>query len=125
MVVRGRDAGLSNRIVLFSLAARQNSAFVQALRGIRVCNDPMPARPHPAWLATLLAGCSAAPSQDILGSFFPAWMLCAGLGVVAALVARRLLGAVGLAGDLVAAPLVYGAIAVAVTLLIWLLWFGG
>lgn len=30
----------------------------------------------------LLAGCSRAPSFDILGSYFPAWLICLALGVV-------------------------------------------
>ncbi len=35
-------------------------------------------------LCLSLAGCGAAPSLDILGSFFPSWMLCAVLGIVLA-----------------------------------------
>jgi hypothetical protein len=30
----------------------------------------------------LLAGCSRAPSFDILGSFFPAWLLCLLVSIV-------------------------------------------
>ena len=39
----------------------------------------------------LLAGCSRAPSFDILGSYFPAWLICMALGVVLTVVVRWLL----------------------------------
>ena len=31
---------------------------------------------------TLLSGCSSAPSRNILGSYFPSWMICALIGMV-------------------------------------------
>jgi hypothetical protein len=37
------------------------------------------------WLlsaALLLTGCSRAPSFDILGSFFPAWLVCLAMGLL-------------------------------------------
>ena len=67
----------------------------------------------------------APPSQNILGSFFPAWLLCAALGAVIALLCRRLLSAAGIGEYLVAAPLVYLAIGASAALLIWLVRFGG
>jgi hypothetical protein len=40
----------------------------------------MNARGNSRWVSVLapllLAGCSRAPSLDILGSFFPAWLVC-------------------------------------------------
>jgi len=33
----------------------------------------------------LLTGCAHAPSIDIIGSFFPAWMFCVTAGVILAL----------------------------------------
>jgi NhaP-type Na+/H+ or K+/H+ antiporter len=41
--------------------------------------------------AFLSTGCGRAPSFDILGSFFPAWLVCLALGVVLAAAARWLL----------------------------------
>ena len=72
----------------------------------------------------VLAGCSRAPSQNVLGSFFPSWLICAGLGVVAAIVAWRLLLLVRVAEEVPAAPLMYVAFAAASALFAWLLWFG-
>ena len=74
--------------------------------------------------AGLLAGCSRSPSQDILGSFFPSWLLCLIGGAVAAALLRACLFAIGL-GEHVVAPLItYPAVALAVTFLTWLVWFG-
>jgi len=38
--------------------------------------------------AFFLTGCGRAPSFDVLGSFFPAWLVCLALGIVLAAVAR-------------------------------------
>ena len=43
-------------------------------------------------LATLsLAGCGRAPSFDILGSFFPAWLVCFVAAILLTVAARELL----------------------------------
>ena len=39
----------------------------------------------------MLTGCSRAPSFDVLGSFFPAWLLCFAVGILLAVVCRALL----------------------------------
>ena len=75
-------------------------------------------------VACSLSACSTAPAQDILGSFFPAWMLCAALGIAAAIVLRLALGAVGLAAFVPLPALTFIVLAIAMTLLIWLLRFG-
>jgi len=41
--------------------------------------------------ALFLTGCGRAPSFDVLGSFFPAWLACLGLGLVLTVAARWLL----------------------------------
>lgn len=69
-----------------------------------------------------LAGCNAAPSQNILGSYFPSWMICALAGGGAAVVARQLLIAVGLDRTLPVPVVVYLALAVAFAFAAWLLW---
>jgi hypothetical protein len=46
---------------------------------------------HLVLAAFLLTGCGRAPSFDVLGSFFPAWLACLALGVVFAAAARWLL----------------------------------
>ena len=74
----------------------------------------------------LVTGCSfgVAPSFELFGAFFPAWMLCAVAGVVAAVVIRQVLMVVGV-GEYVVAPLLtYVGLALSATWLIWLSMFG-
>ncbi len=72
----------------------------------------------------LAGGCSTSPAQNILGSFFPAWMLCAALGIVIAVIIRLILSATRIGEYVIAPPLTYACVAAAATLLVWLLWFG-
>jgi hypothetical protein len=71
----------------------------------------------------VLAGCNHAPSQNILGSFFPSWMLCASGGVVVSSLAKLVLSKVGVDEFVPAKLLVYVGLAAAVTFLLWLGWF--
>jgi hypothetical protein len=75
-------------------------------------------------IALAVSGCSRAPTMDLLGSYFPAWMLCAVLGVVAAVIIWRILAIGGIDEYVVAPLLTYAGLALSVTLLVWLLWFG-
>ena len=65
-----------------------------------------------------------APTLDLLGSYFPAWMLCAAAGVVAAVVVRQVLAVAGVAEYVIAPLLTYAGLALSATWLIWLLLFG-
>jgi hypothetical protein len=78
------------------------------------------------WTAITLPvlGCSHSPTLDLLGSYFPAWMLCAALGIVASAGIRQILAVFGVSAYVVAPVLTYAALAVFATLLAWLLWFG-
>jgi hypothetical protein len=69
-----------------------------------------------------LCGCSGSPSRNILGSYFPSWMVCALVGLAVALLARVVLKATGLLGELPAPPLVLLSIGCATTFGLWLLW---
>ena len=71
-----------------------------------------------------VAACNTAPTQDLVGSYFPAWMLCATAGIVAAVIIRQILVAAGIHDYVVAPLLTYVAIAGSATFLIWLLWYG-
>jgi hypothetical protein len=65
------------------------------------------------------------PQINIIGSFFPSWMLCALIGIVSALVARRLFVRAGLDPYLGPPPLIYTSLAVLVTLVLWIVVFRG
>ena len=76
--------------------------------------------------AMTLAGCASrgAPSFSLFGAFFPAWMLCAFVGIAAAIATRVILGAFRSA-DVVPYPLTLcGAVGVIFAALLWLVWFG-
>jgi len=72
----------------------------------------------------LCSGCSLAPSVAIFGAFFPDWMICALLGIVATLVARALAGATGLI-ESPAPPLLYPMLALLFAALSWIVLFRG
>jgi len=64
------------------------------------------------------------PSFDIFGTFFPSWMLCALIGIAGAIVAFKLVSALG-ANRFVRVPLViYPCVALSITSLVWLGWYG-
>jgi len=62
--------------------------------------------------------------MDLFGSYFPAWMLCAALGIVSVVIVRQILMVAGINDYVVAPLLTYAGLAVSVTLLAWLFWFG-
>src|ERR1700752_4448373 len=70
------------------------------------------------------AGCSAAPSQNILGSYFPSWMICALIGLFASILVRQVLDAAGVGRTVPAPILIYLALAVALSIAVWLAWRG-
>ena len=71
----------------------------------------------------LLTGCRGAPSINLLGSFFPGWMLCAALGVAGAFVVREVCIRTNIEPHLQPRLLVYICLWGLITLLVWLLFF--
>jgi hypothetical protein len=71
-----------------------------------------------------LTGCSGAPSQNILGSYFPSWMICVLAGIGAAIVVRYGLAAAGIDKILPAPLLVYLSFTVFFAFATWLAWLG-
>jgi hypothetical protein len=64
------------------------------------------------------------PSLNIFGTFFPSWMLCALVGIVAAIASYKLFAVLGVSADLRPALLVYPSISLIVTATVWLAFFG-
>jgi hypothetical protein len=73
-------------------------------------------------LGFTLCACSGSPSRNILGSYFPAWMVCALVGLAAALAARAVLKASGLLKELPAPLVVLLSLGCATTFALWLVW---
>jgi Na+-translocating ferredoxin:NAD+ oxidoreductase RnfD subunit len=77
-------------------------------------------------IALALSGCSAiahSPTVDILGSYFPAWIICIVLGLALTLITRQILIGLKINSHLHPAPLVYISLLVSFTLALWLLFF--
>ena len=76
----------------------------------------------------LLAGCSVAasahsPTIDVIGSYFPAWMVCIVAGLIATLAVRLLLIGVKLHAHVRPKGVVYPCMLLFFTLAIWLVFF--
>lgn len=70
-----------------------------------------------------ITGCRSAPLFNILGSFFPAWMLCLLAGVLLTLLVRWLFRRLDLERDIRPLVVVYPALVTFFTCTIWLLLF--
>ena len=69
----------------------------------------------------LLAGCERAPSFDVVGSSFPAWLVCLAAGVVLTVLARLMLPRFGIA---LAPPiLIYPSLVAMFGFALWLILF--
>ena len=81
---------------------------------------PFAALSLPAIFAT---GCSRNPNVDIIGSYFPGWMISLALGVVFTVIAHRLLRRQGM-DHLVGHPaIIYPGMVIFFTCLLWLCFF--
>ena len=74
-------------------------------------------------LILLLGGCAHSPTVDVLGSYFPAWMLCIIVGLVSTLIVRLLLIGVGIYVHLRLKPVLFSSTAIFFTLAVWLAFF--
>lgn len=88
----------------------------------------IPSRALPAVLlpALLSAGCRTgvrSPTIDVLGSYFPAWMVCILLGLAATIIVRQILVGLRLDAHLRPAALVYVCMMVLWTMTAWLVFF--
>jgi hypothetical protein len=73
--------------------------------------------------SVLETGCSRAPSFNILGSFFPAWILCGVIGIVLTVGVRILFVRANFERELSPLILIYPCLAAFFTFSIWLLFF--
>jgi hypothetical protein len=72
----------------------------------------------------LAAGCSRAPSFNILGSFFPAWIGCGVIGILLAVAVRLFFVHIKLEDKLLfPLILVYPCLTLFFTFTLWLLFF--
>ena len=70
-----------------------------------------------------LAGCDRAPTFNILGSFFPSWLMCLFAGIVFAVVANRIFVRFALDKELLWPVVVYPCIVLLLACALWLVFF--
>jgi hypothetical protein len=70
-----------------------------------------------------LTGCARAPSVDIIGSYFPVWMICLTAAVILAFVFRKVLVRFKLEPHLGPVALFYPCLVVLFSCLLWLTFF--
>jgi hypothetical protein len=83
-------------------------------------------RRRPSYLLAvclLCSGCNHAPSIDIIGSFFPVWMLCLAIAVVLTFVVRYFLVRFKLDTEVGPVALFYPSVVILFTSLLWLIFF--
>jgi len=68
----------------------------------------------------IMTGCARAPSFDILGSFFPAWLVCLVVAILLTVVARSLLPRYL---EIAWPVLVYPSLTAVFTFTLWLVMF--
>jgi hypothetical protein len=69
----------------------------------------------------LLASCGRAPSFDVLGSFFPAWLVCVAAAILLTVLARWLL--LRLRIELAPPILIYPSLTALFAFALWLIFF--
>jgi len=68
-----------------------------------------------------LTSCGRAPAFDVLGSFFPAWLICLAIALLLTVVARWVLVRVGI--ELAMPVLTYPSLVALFTFALWLAFF--
>ena len=74
-------------------------------------------------MSLLCSGCSRAPSIDIIGSFFPVWMVCLTIAILLAFLVRFLLLRYKLEQDVGPLALFYPSVVILLTCCMWLIFF--
>ena len=79
--------------------------------------------PPAVLLATLLAGCGRAPTFNILGSFFPSWLVCLVGGIILAFIANRIFVRFAVDKEILWPVVVYPCLALFFACALWLILF--
>ena len=74
-------------------------------------------------IALSTAGCSGSPVFNILGSYFPSWLVCLGISIGLTFSAHLLVTTKKLADELWPLPIVYSALVCFFSCTLWLIFF--
>ena len=76
-----------------------------------------------ATICLLCTGCGRAPSVDIIGSFFPVWMVCLAIAIVLACIVRFIFLRYKFESEIGPLALFYPALVILFSCLLWLIFF--
>ncbi|MGI4757746.1 MAG: YtcA family lipoprotein [Janthinobacterium lividum] len=71
----------------------------------------------------LITGCARSPSFNVLGSYFPGWIICIAVAVLAASLLHVVLNRVGWERGIPALPLFYFSLVLLIACTLWLVTF--
>ncbi len=71
----------------------------------------------------LCAGCGRAPAVDIIGSFFPVWMVCLTIAIILASILRVILLRYQFESEIGPVALFYPSVVILLSSLLWLIFF--
>lgn len=75
------------------------------------------------FLAPAIAGCGRAPTFNILGSFFPSWLICLVVGIIFSAIANRVFIRLSLDKEILWPVVVYPCLALLFACALWLILF--
>ena len=76
-----------------------------------------------ALLTIEIAGCRRAPTFNILGSFFPSWLICFFAGITLSVIVSRIFVRFALDKELLWPIVVYPCLALFFACILWLIFF--
>lgn len=76
-----------------------------------------------ALLTIEIAGCRRAPTFNILGSFFPSWLICLFAGIALSVIANRIFARFALDKEILWPIVVYPCLALLFACILWLIIF--
>jgi len=74
-------------------------------------------------ICLMCIGCGRAPSIDIIGSFFPVWMLCLSIAIILASILRVVLLRYQFESEVGPVALFYPSVVILFSCLLWLIFF--
>jgi hypothetical protein len=74
-------------------------------------------------ICLLCIGCGRAPAVDIIGSFFPVWMVCLTIAIVLASILRLILLRYQFESEIGPVALFYPSVVILLSSLLWLIFF--
>jgi len=74
-------------------------------------------------ICLLCTGCGRAPSVDIIGSFFPAWIVCLVIAIVLASILRLVLLRFKFESEIAPVSLFYPSVVILFSCLLWLIFY--